>query len=83
MPAGARPMSKGKTFRVRIPVAVGLHRKVGDVPVWNATGWNGSASEDCEGIATEGVEDDAVVHWIEADVPMPPEGETIEGRVVE
>lgn len=59
-------MSKGKTFRVRIPVAVGL-LKSGEVS-WSAAGWPNQT--DAKGSAIDSLDPEVgayEVHWVEAD----------------
>lgn len=72
-----------RTKRVRIAVAIDSDGE------WNAVGWGGASGSDyasSEYAARDPMDDAAVLHWIEADVPIPPppvvvEPETIAGTV--
>lgn len=62
-----------RTVRVRIAVAVQQDGR------WHAAGWREATDFVKSEIAQEPL-GDCVVHWIEADVPLPSEA-TIEGEV--
>ena len=72
-----------KTIRVRIAVAVNADKD------WNATGWNveGSEVDDKTKVDTalDAMPTSAAEHvvFVEAEVPLPPSVETIEGEVKE
>lgn len=71
-----------KTKRVRIAVAVTASG------AWNSVGWSSSksgapteiADSEKRSYAVEPLDEDATVHWVEADIPIPEET-TIEGTV--
>jgi hypothetical protein len=70
-----------KTIRVRAAVAVTPDGR------WCVYGWLNHAgtfaAKDCEGSACEVFDGEALIRWIEADVPAYDSEPTIEGRCVE
>lgn len=63
-----------KTIKVRIACAVDSNGK------WCSMGWSNEEDAMLEMSSLEHVDDYAVVHWIEAEVPVPG-SEVIQGKV--
>lgn len=72
-----REAARAGTVRVRVAVAV---QPDGD---WNAVSWRDGTDDNNRGMAIDPMSDEAVVHFVEADVPLPTGAVTVEGRVDE